>query len=71
MNKKPKAVRLKAFWPSALVHCMSGKSILFYDKKGRACMLVGKVGFTHVLLNELHPLGKCHLRGCGHIMSST
>lgn len=56
MNRKPKAIRLKAFWPSALVHCIPGENILFYDKKGTACMFVGKVEIIHVLLNKLHPL---------------
>lgn len=56
MNKKPKAIRLKAFWSLVLVHCMSGKNILFYDKKGTPCMFLGKVEIIHVLLNDLHTL---------------
>jgi hypothetical protein len=42
MNKTPKATRLETFWPSALVHRLSGKNILFYDKKGTAMYACGE-----------------------------
>lgn len=38
---KHESIRLETFWPSALVPCMSGTNILFYDKRN-----------SHVCLGE-------------------
>lgn len=69
---KHESIRLETFWPSALVPCMSGTNILFYDKRNSHVCLRGKLKlFMFYQMNCIvSEVPYCHLHGCAYIMSS-